>query len=194
MKSPHMRRVGDFHALLRFARSAIPEGKWRLFIVYSVKGHHHHHLSSWDPGAHVVQTNVCHSGLLLYRGRGGKWVNFWQIYAAGISSPYPIIAYSVVKKTPSQSLLSKSIFCSPNLLTFCHFLNHESCYFVIPNYQNFLTPKILKMCKPIIVTLLKMQSHYSQSSCENVTLSSWHISISLLLRSTPFHSLGPSFG
>ena len=190
-----MRRVGDFHARLRFARSTIPEGKWRLFIVYSVKGDHHHHLSSWDPGAHVVQTNVCHSGLLLYRGRGGggNGLIFGRYMLLASQNPYPI-AYSVVKKTPSQSLLSKSIFCSPNLLTFCHFLNHESCYFVIPNYQNFLTPKILKMCKPIIVTLLKMQSHYSQSSRENVTLSSWHISISLLLGSTPYHSLGPAFG
>ena len=126
-------------------------------------------------------------------GGGGNGLIFGRYMLLASQNPYPI-AYSVVKKTPSQSLLSKSIFCSPNLLTFCHFLNHESCYFVIPNYQNFLTPKILKMCKPIIVTLLKMQSHYSQSSRENVTLSSWHISISLLLGSTPYHSLGPAFG
>ena len=33
-------------------------------------------------------------------------------------------------------------------------------------------PKNLKMCDPILVTLLKMQPHYSQSSCENATLSS----------------------
>ena len=52
-------------------------------------------------------------------------------------NPNPIIAYSVVKMTPSQLLLSKSIFCNPNLLTFSHFLNHESFYFIIPNYQSF---------------------------------------------------------
>ena len=31
-------------------------------------------------------------------------------------------------------------------------------------YLNFLTPKILKMCYPILVTLIKMQPHNSQSS------------------------------
>ena len=67
-----MRRAGDFHVWSRFTQSTIPNGKWRLLIVYSVKGDHHHHLSSWDPGAHVVQRNVC-----------------WQIYAAGISEPQP---------------------------------------------------------------------------------------------------------
>ena len=69
-KSPHMRRAGSFHVCSHFARSTIPEGKWRLLIVYLVKGDHHHHLSFWDPGAHVVQTNVCHSGPLLHGGRG----------------------------------------------------------------------------------------------------------------------------
>ena len=82
-----MRRVGDFHARLRFARSTIPEGKWRLFTVYSVKGDHHHHLSSWDPGAHVVQTNVCHSGPLLYRGRGGNGLIFGRYML--LASPAP---------------------------------------------------------------------------------------------------------
>ena len=35
--------------------------------------------------------------------------------------------------------------------------------------KNRLTPKIPKMCDPILVTLLKMGSYYSQSSCENAT-------------------------
>ena len=39
----------------------------------------------------------------------------------------------------------------------------------MPTYLNFLTPKILKMCYPILVTLIKMQPHNSQSSRENVT-------------------------
>ena len=40
------------------------------------------------------------------------------------------------------------------------------------NTKNCLTPKNLKMCDPILVTLLKMQPHYSQSSRENATPSS----------------------
>ena len=35
-----------------------------------------------------------------------------------------------------------------------------------------LIPKNPKMCDPILVTLLKMRPHYSQSSRENVTPSS----------------------
>ena len=35
-----------------------------------------------------------------------------------------------------------------------------------------LPPKIRKMCDPILVTLLKMRPHYSQSSHENATPSS----------------------
>ena len=34
------------------------------------------------------------------------------------------------------------------------------------NMKKFLTPKISKMCDPIIATLLKMRPHYSQSSRE----------------------------
>ena len=40
------------------------------------------------------------------------------------------------------------------------------------NVKNCLTPKNSKMCDPILVTLLKMQPQYSQSSHENVTPSS----------------------
>ena len=40
------------------------------------------------------------------------------------------------------------------------------------NMKNCLTPKNPKMCDPILVTLLKMRPHYSQSSRENVTPSS----------------------
>ena len=38
--------------------------------------------------------------------------------------------------------------------------------------KNCLTPKNLKMCDPILVTLLKMWPHYSHSSRENATPSS----------------------
>ena len=40
------------------------------------------------------------------------------------------------------------------------------------NMKNFLTPQNPKMCDPILVTLLKMRPHYSQSSRENATPSS----------------------
>ena len=45
------------------------------------------------------------------------------------------------------------------------------------NTKNCLTPKNLKMCDPILVTLLKMQPHYSQSSRENATPSSVECSV-----------------
>ena len=37
------------------------------------------------------------------------------------------------------------------------------------NMKNCLTPKKPKMCDPILVTLLKMRPHFSQSSRENAT-------------------------
>ena len=37
------------------------------------------------------------------------------------------------------------------------------------NMKNFLTPKNPKMRDPILVTLLKMRPHHSQSSRENAT-------------------------
>ena len=40
------------------------------------------------------------------------------------------------------------------------------------NMKNCLTPKNLEMCDPILVTLLKIRPHYSQSSRENATPSS----------------------
>ena len=43
---------------------------------------------------------------------------------------------------------------------------------LIGNMKNCLTPKNPKMCDPILVTLLKMRPHYSQSSRENATPSS----------------------
>ena len=41
------------------------------------------------------------------------------------------------------------------------------------------------MCDPILVTLLKMQPHYSQTSRENATPSSGQIPISLFEVPTP---------
>ena len=53
-----------------------------------------------------------------------------------------------------------------------HFLAH--LILAIPKvtkFQNFLIPKILKMCDPILIALLKMQPHYSQFVRENAILS-----------------------
>ena len=45
----------------------------------------------------------------------------------------------------------------------------------MPTYLNFLTPKILKMYDTILVTLIKMQPHNSQSrKCYPIQ---WHIPI-----------------
>ena len=43
---------------------------------------------------------------------------------------------------------------------------------LIVNMRNCLTHKNLKMCDPILVTLLKMRPYYSQFSLENATPSS----------------------
>ena len=61
--------------------------------------------------------------------------------------------------------------------------------FLNPYIPYILTPKILKMCNPIVVTLIKMQPLNSQSSCENATASSGTYPFSLLLGSNP--SSGP---
>ena len=57
-----------------------------------------------------------------------------------------------------------SHFCTANRPLF---FNTQTPYF--PEYSY---PRIPKICDPILVTLLKMQPHYSQSSHENATPSS----------------------
>ena len=52
-------------------------------------------------------------------------------------------------------------------------LQYKYCgTFANGKYEELSYPKNLKMCNPILETLLKMQPYYSQSSCENVTQSS----------------------
>ena len=58
-----------------------------------------------------------------------------------------------------------------NTLLFTYSTNNLVCLLAV-NMKNCLTPKYLKMCDPILVTLLKMQPHYSQSSRENAAPSS----------------------
>ena len=57
-----------------------------------------------------------------------------------------------------------SHFCTANRPIF---FNTQTPY--LPEYSYSKIPKI---CDPILVTLLKMQPHYSQSSRENATPSS----------------------
>jgi len=64
----------------------------------------------------------------------------------------------------------------------------KSFYFKIPTNLIFFYPQILKMCDPILVTLIKKSPDNSQSSRENATPSSGTYplsSISLQLGSTP---------
>ena len=58
-----------------------------------------------------------------------------------------------------------------NTLLFIHSTNILVRLLTV-NVKNCLTPKNPKMCDPILVTLLKMRPHYSQSSRENATPSS----------------------
>ena len=44
--------------------------------------------------------------------------------------------------------------------------------FANSKYEELSYPKNQKMCDPVLVTLLKMRPHYSQSSRENATSSS----------------------
>ena len=58
-----------------------------------------------------------------------------------------------------------------NTLLFICSTNIVVCLLTVST-KNCLTPKNPKMCDPILVTLLKMRPHYSQSSRENATPSS----------------------
>ena len=51
------------------------------------------------------------------------------------------------------------------------------------NMKKCLTPKIRKMCDPILITLLKMRPHYSQSSlAQRKTNSSFECTFAFVLR------------
>ena len=106
-------------------------------------------------------------------------------------SPYPFIVYSVANYRPhlshiwanmwfSRSQLSHFLFLwidpffldwmKNTLLFFCN--TNILVRLLTVNMKNCLTPKNPKMCDPILVTLLKMRPHYSQSGRENATPSS----------------------
>ena len=114
----------------------------------------------------------------IYRGEGGTWVNFCWVCE-------PLLHYSLFLVTLGQICN----FRDPNLVTFYFFWEltnfldwmKSTLLFIYRNIlvrlltvntKNCLSPKNLKMCYPILVTLLKMQPHYSQPSRENATPSS----------------------
>ena len=93
-------------------------------------------------------------------GGGGTWVQFCWVCAVGLPEPLP-----------HYSLFLWPVI-DPILVTFW-----ENVIFAIPTkslsiYFFFSYPKNPNMCDPIVVTLLKMQPHSSQSSRENATPSS----------------------
>ena len=118
----------------------------------------------------------------------GTWVNFCWVCAAGLSEPlthYSLFCGLIIIIDPILVSFGQiSNFCDPNLVTFYLFiyliLNEEhfpfhlqykhSCMFC--KYKELSYPKNQKMCNPILVTLLKLLPHQSQSSPENSTPSS----------------------
>ena len=124
-------------------------------------------------------------------GGGVSWpVIFAEYVPLASQSPYLIILYSVANYRPHLSPFWQiGNFRDPNLATFyfyelTHFLScmKNTLLFIYSTnilvilftviMKNCLTPQNPEMCDPILVTLLKMRPHYSQSSRENATPSS----------------------
>ena len=115
-----------------------------------------------------------------------RWLLF--VVLGSIFAGY--VLCSVANYRPHLShFWQKCNFPDPNLVTFyfyelTHFLNWMKNRLLFTysttilvrlltvNMKNCLTSKNPKMCDPILVTLLKMRPHYSQSSRENATPSS----------------------
>ena len=115
-------------------------------------------------------------------GGGDTWVQFYWVCAAG--------------PTKSLSIYASTLFWTGGFVLLCnwfievvvsrtecnarwlwHLINNNILNFLAetiltPYVIEFSYPKNPKMCDPILVTLLKMQPHYSQSSRENATTSS----------------------
>ena len=111
-------------------------------------------------------------------GGEGYLVCTWYVPLAS-QNPYPIIVYSVASYRPH---LSHVIVISTTEFNASRLLNIETIagtifqprifLFLNPCLPECLIPKISKICDPTLVTLLKKEPHYSQSSCENATPSS----------------------
>ena len=97
-------------------------------------------------------------------------------FAAGISDPLPqyyCLFYFVANYRPnlSQFWANQRNLRDLNLVTLCHILTKN-----LPILESLLTRILLphnpESCYPVLVVLLKIQPHYSQSSRENATPSS----------------------
>jgi len=143
----------------------------------------------------------CHTSPLYWFGQkgfrsggGGLPGLFFAGYVLLASqNPYPVTVYSLTY----YRLLAKCNFHHPNLITSCLICIYLKKPFnnllgmlkwlytfvkvnevkifpllnpYLPEFSEFENPE--RMCLPTLVPLLKMQPHYSQSSHENVTLSS----------------------
>ena len=129
-----------------------------------------------------------------FPGGGGGRVSWPVIFADYVplasQSPYLITIYSVANYRPHLSPFWQiGNFRDPSLATFyfyemTHFLSWMKNILLFiyrtnilvrlftVNMKNCLTPQNPEMCDPILVTLLKLRPHYSQSSRENATPSS----------------------
>ena len=111
---------------------------------------------------------------------------FCWVCDVGLSEPLP---KSILWPIIDPILVTFGQMCNfrdPNLVTFYlriliilneeHFTFHlqykHSGTFSNHKYEELCYPKNPKMCDPILVTLLKMRAHYSQSSRENASPSS----------------------
>ena len=125
---------------------------------------------------------------------GVTWGNFCWVCTADLSEPLDPILVTIGQKCNfcDPNLVTFYLFIylvnplnrsSKNQLThFLNKLNEEHFTFHLQykypgtfanrKYEQLSYPKNPKMCGPILVTLLKMQPHYSQSSRENATPSS----------------------
>ena len=122
---------------------------------------------------------------------GVTWGNFCWVCAADLSEPLDPILVTLghICNFCNPNFVTFYLFIylvnplnrsSKNELThFLNKLNEEHFTFHLQykypgtfanrKYEQLSYPKNPKMCGPILVTLLKMQPHYSQSSCENAT-------------------------
>ena len=108
-----------------------------------------------------------------YTGGGGGGAVLGLIFARCVplasQSPYPIIGYSVANYRLFFRLNEEhfTFISSTNILVRLLTVNIKNS--LTQELAPDLPQKYPKMCDPILVTLLKMRPHYSQSSHENAT-------------------------
>ena len=104
-------------------------------------------------------------------GGGGGWAVLGSGFAGYVplasQNPHPIIVYSIANYRPHFShfwanviVISRTEFNASRMLniktTAETIFQPRIFLFLNPAYQNFLVPKIPKICEPILVALLKM--------------------------------------